>query len=94
MKLAVRKRKIGNIPVLEVVPEEMIYEPLPLIIYYHGWQTSKELVLTQGRKFAKKVSGGLARCSQSWGAQDPAIGDSFINFLAKYPNQSIWSFLT
>ena len=54
MKLAVRKRKIGNIPVLEVVPEEMIYEPLPLIIYYHGWQTSKELVLTQGRKLARE----------------------------------------
>ena len=38
MKIAVRKRKIGNIPVLEVVPEHLIYEPLPLIIYYHGWQ--------------------------------------------------------
>lgn len=53
MKVAVRKRKIGNIPVLEVVPEALIYEPLPLIIYYHGWQTSKELVLTQGRKLAR-----------------------------------------
>ena len=54
MKIAVRKRKIGNIPVLEVVPEHLIYEPLPLIIYYHGWQTSKELVLTQGRKLARE----------------------------------------
>lgn len=54
MKLAVRKRKIGNIPVLEVVPEELRYEPLPLVIYYHGWQTAKELVLTQGRKLAQK----------------------------------------
>lgn len=54
MKVVVRKRKIGNIPVLEVVPEALVYEPLPLIIYYHGWQTSKELVLTQGRKLAQK----------------------------------------
>lgn len=54
MKLAIRKRKIGNIPVLEVVDETKIYEPTPLIIYYHGWQTAKELVLTQGRKLAKK----------------------------------------
>ena len=33
MKLAIRKRKIGNIPILEVVDETMIYEPMPLIIY-------------------------------------------------------------
>lgn len=54
MKLAIRKRKVGNIPILEVVDENMIYEPMPLIIYYHGWQTAKELVLTQGRKLAQK----------------------------------------
>lgn len=54
MKIAVRKRKIGNIPVLEVVTEENTYVPLPLIVYYHGWQTAKELVLTQGRKLAAK----------------------------------------
>lgn len=54
MKLAIRKRKIGNIPVLEVVDDTKIYEPMPLVIYYHGWQTSKELVLTQGRKLAQK----------------------------------------
>ena len=54
MKLAIRKRKIGNIPILEVVDDTKIYEPMPLVIYYHGWQTSKELVLTQGRKLAQK----------------------------------------
>lgn len=53
MKIAVRKRLVGNIPLLEVVAEEKTYTPLPLIIYYHGWQTSKELVLTQGRKLAQ-----------------------------------------
>lgn len=52
MKIKIRKRLIGNIPLLEVVAEDKVYEPLPLIIYYHGWQTSKELVLTQGRKLA------------------------------------------
>lgn len=52
MKLAIRKRMIGTIPVLEVVAEELVYEALPLIVYYHGWQTSKELVLTQARKLA------------------------------------------
>lgn len=36
MKLAIRKRKIGNIPILEVVDDTKIYEPLPLVIYYHG----------------------------------------------------------
>ncbi|MEO1768665.1 alpha/beta fold hydrolase [Candidatus Enterococcus ferrettii] len=54
MKTTIRKRSVGNIPLLEVVAEEQIYEPLPLIIYYHGWQTAKELVLTQGRKLAAK----------------------------------------
>ncbi|MDT2758821.1 alpha/beta fold hydrolase [Enterococcus xiangfangensis] len=54
MKVVVRKRMVGNIPLLEVVAEDKIYEPLPLIIYYHGWQTAKELVLTQGRKLAAK----------------------------------------
>lgn len=52
VKTTIRKRSVGNIPLLEVVGEEQIYEPLPLIIYYHGWQTAKELVLTQGRKLA------------------------------------------
>lgn len=53
MKLAIRKRHVGNIPVLEVVDENAIYDSLPLLIYYHGWQTTKELVLTQGRKLAR-----------------------------------------
>ncbi|GEL92112.1 hypothetical protein EVI01_14490 [Enterococcus villorum] len=48
------KRTVKNIPLLEVVLKELRNEKIPIIIYYHGWQTSKELVLTQGRKFAKK----------------------------------------
>lgn len=54
MKITIRHRFIKKIPVLEVVGEELKSQSLPLIIYYHGWQSSKELVLTQARKLAKK----------------------------------------
>lgn len=52
MKLTIRKRTLGTIPLLEVVERERRNELLPLIVYYHGWQSSKELVLTQGRRLA------------------------------------------
>lgn len=52
MKLTIRKRILGTIPLLEVVPETKKNQKLPLIVYYHGWQSSKELVLTQGRQLA------------------------------------------
>ncbi|AQS52574.1 hypothetical protein BW727_100164 [Jeotgalibaca dankookensis] len=54
MKIVVRKRMLGAIPLLEVVPYEMRNEKLPLIIYYHGWQSSKELNLTQARSLARE----------------------------------------
>lgn len=54
MKIATRYRYVKKIPVLEVVLEKERNEALPLIIYYHGWQSSKELVLTQARKLAGK----------------------------------------
>ncbi|MGM0219757.1 alpha/beta fold hydrolase [Enterococcus sp. AZ126] len=54
MKVSIRHRYIKKIPVLEIVPEEEKNNPLPLIIYYHGWQSAKELSLTQARKLAKK----------------------------------------
>ncbi len=53
MKLTIRKRTLGTIPLLEVVQKENRNKLLPLIVYYHGWQSSKELVLTQGRKLAQ-----------------------------------------
>ncbi|WP_028274050.1 alpha/beta fold hydrolase [Atopococcus tabaci] len=53
MKTTVRSRMIGNIPVLEVVPEEKKNEVLPLIVYYHGWQTNKEMIFSQGKKIAE-----------------------------------------
>ena len=34
--------------------KELREERIPVVIYYHGWQTSKELVLTQGRKIAQQ----------------------------------------
>jgi dienelactone hydrolase len=54
MNPVILKRSIKNIPVLEVVLEEYKTKAIPVVIYYHGWQTSKELVLTQGRKIAQK----------------------------------------
>lgn len=48
------KRTIEHIPVIEVVPDELKNEALPLVIYYHGWETSKELALTPARKIAAK----------------------------------------
>lgn len=54
MKLTIRQRSLGTIPLLEVVPRASRNDLLPLIVYYHGWQSAKELVLTQGRKLAEK----------------------------------------
>lgn len=54
MKLSIEEHTIGTIPVLEVVAEEQKNERLPLIIYYHGWQSQKELTITQGRYLARE----------------------------------------
>lgn len=54
MKFSIRHRYIKKIPVLEVVLNENKDKPLPLVVYYHGWQSAKELSLTQARKLAKK----------------------------------------
>ncbi|OJF95943.1 alpha/beta fold hydrolase [Alkalibacterium sp. 20] len=53
MKLTIRQRTLGTIPLLEVVDERRRNDVLPLIVYYHGWQSAKELVLTQGRLLAE-----------------------------------------
>lgn len=45
---------IQDVPILEVVSNNGIHKPLPLVIFYHGWRSSKELVLTQARKLAQK----------------------------------------
>lgn len=53
MELAIRKRMVETIPVLEVVPEKLRNQALPLVVYYHGWQSAKELNLTQARYIAR-----------------------------------------
>lgn len=54
MKLAIEEITLGTIPLLEVVQDNLKNEKLPLIIYYHGWQSQKELTLTQGRYLARE----------------------------------------
>ena len=52
MKVTKLKRKLGNIPLLELFPEGMENEKLPGIIWYHGWQMHKDIVMSQGILFA------------------------------------------
>lgn len=54
MKLSIEEHIVGTIPLLEVVPADQKNKKLPLIIYYHGWQSQKELTLTQGRYLARE----------------------------------------
>lgn len=73
MKIELRKRKIGTIPLLEVVAADHLYQSLPLIVYYHGWRTSKELVLTQGRKLARKGFRVVLPDAQNHGERQAAV---------------------
>lgn len=77
------KRTIKNIPVLEVVQKELKTEKIPVVIYYHGWQTSKELVLTQGRKMAKKGMRVLLPDAMNHGERKQPI--------SKIPSFTFWS---
>lgn len=54
MKTLILRRNINKIPILEVVHEDLRKEKLPIIVLYHGWKSSKELILTQARKLADK----------------------------------------
>lgn len=54
MKIQIRERMIYDIPVLEVASADKMNDALPLVIFYHGWQTNKELLLTQARRLADK----------------------------------------
>lgn len=53
MKIKLYKKQIAHIPIIEVVPEQSEGIELPLVVYYHGWQTAKELGLTNARKIAQ-----------------------------------------
>jgi len=50
----ISQQMIQDVPILEVIPEDSFHKQLPLVIFYHGWRSSKELVLTQARKLAQK----------------------------------------
>ncbi len=52
--VSIRHRMIKGIPTLELTEEGQENAVLPIIFFYHGWQSEKELVLTQGRKLVKK----------------------------------------
>ena len=52
--IKVTNRHFQDVPALEVVTTTHLDQPLPLVIFYHGWQSNKELVLTQARKLARK----------------------------------------
>ncbi|MCD2256137.1 alpha/beta fold hydrolase [Lactobacillus sp. CC-MHH1034] len=52
--ILVHRRHVNEIPILEVVAEQFKSQPLPCVIYYHGWRSAKELVLTQARKLAQQ----------------------------------------
>ncbi|AEA01550.1 MULTISPECIES: alpha/beta fold hydrolase [Aerococcus] len=53
MSITIRHRWLGTIPLLECVPEDLVHKTLPLIIYYHGWRSHKELNLTAARRLAR-----------------------------------------
>ncbi|MFC6182104.1 alpha/beta fold hydrolase [Lactiplantibacillus daowaiensis] len=52
--IEILRRKIQDVPILEVVNDQLRYQATPLVVFYHGWQSEKELVLTQARKLAQK----------------------------------------
>lgn len=51
--IKIRKRHFTQIPLLEIYPAAAENKILPTIIYYHGWRSNKELVLTNAKKLAE-----------------------------------------
>lgn len=47
-------KTITDIPVLEVVDVKKRNDTLPLVIFYHGWMSCKERVLTEAYELAKR----------------------------------------
>lgn len=50
----IKNKAIQNIPVFEVYKDENKNKVLPLIVFYHGWESRKERVLEYGYTLAKK----------------------------------------
>lgn len=51
--IEILQRHIQDVPLLEVVEDQLRHQALPLVVFYHGWRSEKELVLTQARKLAQ-----------------------------------------
>lgn len=83
MKIHIRQRLVGAIPVLEVVDYTKRNQLLASIIYYHGWQTNKELNLTQARKLARTGYRVILPDAANHGDRKQA--------LSKVPGQTFWS---
>ncbi len=60
----VKNVQIQQIPVFEVYQEGQAEEQLPLIIFYHGWESRKERVLEYGYTLAK--SGFRVVLPEAW----------------------------
>ncbi|GAJ26118.1 hydrolase [Liquorilactobacillus sucicola DSM 21376 = JCM 15457] len=52
--ITITTKKIGEIPVLELVESDKAENVLPLVFFYHGWTGCKEKVLTQGYEIARR----------------------------------------
>lgn len=50
----IKNKQIQNIPVFEVFEEGKEDKVLPLVVFYHGWESRKERVLEYGFTLAKK----------------------------------------
>lgn len=82
MKLSIEEYMLGTIPLLEVVPLENKNELMPLIIFYHGWQSSKELTLTQGRYLAREGFRVILPDAHNHGARKQPV--------SKIPSLTFW----
>ncbi|WP_405024091.1 alpha/beta fold hydrolase [Ligilactobacillus sp. LYQ139] len=52
--IEIKRRRIGEIPVLELAGTEYQDSARPLVVFYHGWTGRKENNLTQGYEFARQ----------------------------------------
>lgn len=64
---------LGNIPLIEVAPQDQFNQMLPTVIYYHGWQINSRLVLTQGRKLASQGFRVILPDAQSHGRRHTEV---------------------
>lgn len=51
--IILKKEIIADLPVIELVKNNLIKEKLPTVIFYHGWESYKERVLEHGYSLAQ-----------------------------------------